>query len=56
VKINKVLAVSFSAFCVPALSARIAHPEVNAIANLVRVHMVITDQGFTADNVWVPAK
>ena len=61
-KINKVLAALFIAFCVLALRAQIAHPQGNAIANLIRVHMVITDQAFaekgeapilTAQNVTV---
>jgi hypothetical protein len=46
-KANKMAGGLFSAICVLALSARIAHPQVKVTPSLVQVHMVITDQPFT---------
>jgi hypothetical protein len=46
-KINKVAVGLFTAICLLALTARIAHPQVKAILSAVQVHMVITDQTFT---------
>jgi hypothetical protein len=49
-KIKKIASGLFGTICVLALSARIVHPQVKATPTTVKVHMVVTDQGFSDNN------